>query len=476
MALFIHNTLTNSKEKFVPLVPGKVTMYVCGVTVYDDIHMGHARSMIVFDMVARYLRYCGYEVTHVTNFTDVDDKIIKRAAERGVAPLELSASYIDRYFEDAELLGINRADIYPKASECIGDIISMVQEMIDNGAAYVTDEGSVYFSVSSSKDYGRLSKRRLEDMRQSDRIRSGEKTLDENKRDPMDFALWKAAKPGECSWDSPWGQGRPGWHIECSAMIRRFLGERIDIHGGGNDLIFPHHENEIAQTEAVTHDLLASYWVHNGMIIVRGMGMSESEKMSKSKGNFFTVADVLKRFDTYTVRFYFLNAHYMSELEYSEQILEESKSALSRLVNNRDDLLSVAGKGIGGPGADDIDSYREEFKAAMDDDFNTRMAIEVLFRLARSTNRMMSESRMSSQAAADYLAFIDEVNGVLNIVPPAKTADDSSIDDVMQILIDLRAQLRKDKLYQYADLIRDRLGDAGYVLEDTKEGVKWKKI
>ncbi len=316
MSLMVHNTLTNSKEEFVTIEPGKVKMYVCGVTVYDDIHMGHARSMIVFDTVARYLRYLGYEVTHVTNFTDVDDKIIKRAAERGVEPLELSAEYIRRYFEDAEKLGINRADIYPKASECIGDIISMVQKIIDSGYGYVTEDGSVYFSVRKVKDYGKLSKRRLEDMRQSDRIQSGAKKLDENKEDPMDFAVWKAAKPGECSWDSPWGPGRPGWHIECSAMIDKFLGQQIDIHGGGNDLIFPHHENEILQTEAVTGRMLANYWMHNGMLIVRGQGMSEAEKMSKSKGNFFTVKDVASRFDPQTSRFYFLNPHYMSELEY----------------------------------------------------------------------------------------------------------------------------------------------------------------
>ncbi|MBO4348829.1 MAG: cysteine--tRNA ligase, partial [Candidatus Methanomethylophilaceae archaeon] len=276
MSLVIHNTLTNSKEEFVTVEPGKVRMYVCGVTVYDDIHMGHARSMIVFDMVARYLRYLGYDVTHVTNFTDVDDKIIKRAAERGVEPLQLSAEYIEKYFEDAAKLGINRADIYPKASECIGDIIEMVQKIIDSGFGYVTEEGSVYFSVRKVKDYGKLSKRKLDEMQQSERVQSGEKKLDENKQDPMDFAIWKAAKPGECTWDSPWGPGRPGWHIECSAMISKYLGKTIDIHGGGNDLIFPHHENEILQTEAVTGASLSNYWMHNGMLIVRGQGMSEA--------------------------------------------------------------------------------------------------------------------------------------------------------------------------------------------------------
>ena len=274
MSLRIHNTLTNSVEEFKPIEPGKVRMYVCGVTVYDDIHMGHARSMIVVDMVARYLRYSGYEVTHVTNFTDVDDKIIARAAQEGVEPLELSARYIQKYFEDSARLGINRADIYPKASECIGDIVSMVQRIIDNGYAYVAEDGSVYFDVARMGGEGRLTNRTADQMQSSGRI-----AADPYKRNPQDFAVWKAAKPGEVSWDSPWGKGRPGWHIECSAMIYRYLGEQIDIHGGGNDLIFPHHENEILQTEAVTGKPLANYWMHNGMLQVKGHGMSKEEKM-----------------------------------------------------------------------------------------------------------------------------------------------------------------------------------------------------
>ena len=275
MSLMIHNTLTNSEEEFVTVEPGKVKMYVCGVTVYDDIHMGHARSMIVFDVVARYLRYLGYDVTHVTNFTDVDDKIIIRAAKEGVEPLELSRRYIDRYFEDAQKLGINRADIYPKASECIPDIIAMVRDIIDRGFAYPAADGSVYFSVAKVQEYGKLSGRKLEDMRSTGRIES-----DPNKRDPMDFALWKGAKEGEISWPSPWGEGRPGWHIECSAMIRKYLGDEIDIHGGGNDLVFPHHENEILQSEAATGRPLSRYWMHNGMLQVKGVGNSKEEKMS----------------------------------------------------------------------------------------------------------------------------------------------------------------------------------------------------
>ena len=472
----IHNTLTNSKEEFVTIEPGKVKMYVCGVTVYDDIHMGHARSMIVFDTVARYLRYLGYEVTHVTNFTDVDDKIITRAAKEGVEPLELSARYIDRYFEDAAKLGINRADIYPKASESIGDIISMVQRIIENGFGYVTDDGSVYFAVDKVQDYGRLTNQRLEDMESSGRVQ-----LDGQKRNPMDFAVWKAAKPGECTWDSPWGPGRPGWHIECSAMIEKHLGEQIDIHGGGNDLIFPHHENEILQTEAVTGKPLSNYWMHNGMLQVKGHGMSKEEKMSKSLGNFFTVKDVAKKFDTHTIRFYFLNTHYMSPLVYGEDMLEEARSALGRLVNNYRELVSyVRNAPEGDAGSDDccdlIEGYRSAFRDAMDDDFNTRQAIEVMFQIARATNRAMGEKTLTRRAAERHIALIDEFNGILNIIPQDDGADDGTLDSVMDILIDLRAQLRKDKRYDLADMIRDRLKESGIALEDSSDGAKWKRI
>lgn len=477
MSLMIHNTLTDSKQEFVTIEPGKVKMYVCGVTVYDDIHMGHARSMIVFDTVARYLRYLGYDVTHVTNFTDVDDKIITRAAKEGIEPLELSRRYIDRYFEDARKLGINRADIYPKASECIGDIINMVQKIIDNGFAYVTSDGSVYFSVDKVEDYGRLTNQKLENM-----SNQGRQVLnDEEKRNPMDFAVWKAAKPGECSWDSPWGKGRPGWHIECSAMIDKYLGEQIDIHGGGNDLIFPHHENEILQTEAVTGKPLSNYWMHNGMLQVKGHGMSKEEKMSKSLGNFFTVKDVAEKFDTQTIRFYFLNTHYMSPLVYGEDMLEEARNANGRLVNNYRELLSyVKTAPEGDADADDccdlIEGYRQAFRDAMDDDFNTRQAIEVLFQMARATNKAMGEKILSKKAAQRHIDLIDEFNEILNIIPQDDGADDGTLDDVMDILIDLRAELRKNKMYDLADMIRDRLKESGIALEDSSDGAKWKRI
>lgn len=471
MTLRIHNTLTNSDEEFRPIEPGKVKMYVCGVTVYDDIHMGHARSMIVFDMVARYLRYSGYEVTHVTNFTDVDDKIINRAAEEGVDPLELSARYIDRYFEDTKKLGLNRADFYPKASECISDIISMVQRIIDNGFAYVADDGSVYFEVGKVKDYGRLTNQSIDSLRSSGRI-----AADPYKRDPMDFAVWKAAKPGEISWDSPWGKGRPGWHIECSAMIYRYLGEMIDIHGGGNDLIFPHHENEILQTEAVTGKPLANYWMHNGMLQVKGHGMSKEEKMSKSLGNFFTVKDVLAKYSTGTVRFYFLNTHYMSPLVYGEDMLQEAEAALGKLVNNYRELqayIRTAPEGACDEAT--IDSYRARFKEAMDADFNTREAIGVMFEMARESNIAISSSSMTVTTAEAWISLLREFDTVLGILPDdGETGED--LDSVMGILIDLRQELRKRKMYDLADMIRDRVKDAGFSLEDSSEGAKWKRI
>ena len=471
MSLRIHNTLTNSLEEFKPIEPGRVRMYVCGVTVYDDIHMGHARSMIVFDMVARYLRYRGYEVTHVTNFTDVDDKIIARATQEGVEPLELSARYIQRYFEDSAKLGINRADLYPKASECIGDIISMVQRIIDNGYGYAAPDGSVYFDVSKVEDYGRLTNQSVDQLQSSGRI-----AADPNKRNPLDFAVWKAAKPGEVSWDSPWGRGRPGWHIECSAMIYRYLGEQIDIHGGGNDLIFPHHENEILQTEAVTGKPLANYWMHNGMLQVKGHGMSKEEKMSKSLGNFFTVKDVLAKYDTRTVRFYFLNTHYMSPLVYGEDMLAEAEAALGRLVNNYRELQSYVRRAPEGD-ADSaaVEGYKEAFVAAMDNDFNTREAIGVMFEMASASNRAMSEGTMTSGTALEWMALLREFDSVLGILPEdAETGEE--LDSVMSILIDLRQELRKRKMYDLADMVRDRVKEAGFSLEDSAEGARWKRF
>ena len=469
--MVIHNTLTNKKEEFVPIEKGKVKMYVCGVTVYDDIHMGHARSMIVFDMVAKYLRYRGYDVTHVTNFTDVDDKIITRAAEKGMEPLELSKMYIDRYFQEIEKLGIGRADIYPKASESMGDIIEMCKEIIDNGYGYVTSDGSVYFSVEKAKSFGCLTNKTLKDMMSTGRIAN-----DEQKRNPLDFAIWKAAKPGEISWDSPWGKGRPGWHIECSAMIRHHLGKRIDIHGGGNDLIFPHHENEILQTEAVTGEPLANYWMHNGMLQVKGKGMTKEEKMSKSLGNFFRVCDVAERYDRQTIRFYFLSTHYMSPLIYGEEGFELASSALKRIWNNYRELQAYARDSDGIDDADElIASSKDDFIDAMDDDFNTPDAIKVFFNVATASNKMIADRSLSKKGAENIMEMLRGFDKVFGILPEDESSDDS-MDSVMQILMDVRTELRKRKAYDLADMIRDRLTDAGIQLEDSSDGMKWKKI
>jgi len=469
--LVIHNTLTNKKEEFVPIEKGKVKMYVCGVTVYDDIHMGHARSMIVFDMVAKYLRYKGYEVTHVTNFTDVDDKIIIRAAERGMEPLELSKMYIDKYFQEIEKLGIGKADIYPKASESMDDIIGMCKEIIDNGYGYVTPDGSVYFSVEKAKSFGCLTNKTLDDMMSTGRIAN-----DEQKRNPLDFAVWKAAKPGEISWDSPWGKGRPGWHIECSAMIRHYLGDRIDIHGGGNDLIFPHHENEILQTEAVTGEPLANYWMHNGMLQVKGKGMTKEEKMSKSLGNFFRVCDVAERYNRQTIRFYFLGTHYMGPLVYGEEGFELASSSLKRIWNNYRELQAYARDCDGDDDATDlIASSKDDFTNAMDDDFNTPDAIKVFFNVATASNKMIAERTLSKKGAEDIMDMLKGFDKVFGILPDDEASDDS-MDSVMQILMDVRTELRKRKAYDLADMIRDRLTDAGIQLEDSSEGMKWKKI
>lgn len=468
MSLFIYNTLTNKKEKFVPIEEGKVKMYVCGVTVYDDIHMGHARSMIVFDMIARYLRYKGYNVTHVTNFTDVDDKIIERAAQNNISSLELSKRYIDEYFEDIKNLGINKADIYPKASESISDIVSIVQSIIDNGFGYVTDDGTVYFSVNKVKNYGRLTNHKLEDLKSSGRIIS-----DNQKMDIKDFAIWKAAKFGEISWDSPWGKGRPGWHIECSAMIKRYLGDTIDIHGGGNDLIFPHHENEILQTEAATGKKLANYWIHNGMLQVKGIGTSKNEKMSKSLSNFFSVKDVAKKYNSQEIRFFFFNTHYMSPLVYGEEQIERSSVALKRLWNNFRELQAYIKNAKGSDDAQElISTFRKEFTDAMDDDFNTCVAIKVFFNMARSVNKIIAEGTLSKKGAENIFSLMKEFDTVLGILPLDNKNND--LDTILDILIDVRVELRNKKLYDLADMIRDRLMEADIQLEDSKEATKWK--
>ncbi len=464
VALKIFNTLSKQEEEFVPIEGNKVKMYVCGVTVYDDIHMGHARSIIVFDMIDKYLRYRGYDVTHLTNFTDVDDKIINRAAETGMDPLQLSRNYIDRYLEDVDRLGVRRADAYPKASENIQQIISMIEKIIANGYGYAAEDGSVYFSVEAVSDYGRLTGQKLEDMQAGARV-----DVNEAKRNPYDFALWKAAKPGEISWSSPWGEGRPGWHIECSAMCTEYLGETIDIHGGGNDLIFPHHENEILQSEAANKKPLARYWIHNGMLQV------QDAKMSKSLKNFFTLRDVMEKYSKEEIRFYVLSAHYRGPQVYSEAALDEAAASLKRITNLVRELRNPAGKLSGSNDAEDIASnFREKFIESMDQDFNSRAAISEIFELVREANRLLSSGELSSKGAENILSAFSEMDSVFGILPESKTEDDS--EDLIQILIDVRNDLRKLKQYALADSIRDRLKECGIELQDSAEGVKWIRI
>jgi len=463
MALQVYNTLSKRVEEFKPIKPGHVTMYICGVTVYDDIHMGHARSMIVFDMIARYLRYRGYQVLHATNFTDVDDKIINRANDLGVPPLELSSKYIERYFQEVDALGIRRADRYPKASEYIQKIIELVQAIEAKGHAYRTADGSVYFSMDSVTDYGKLSGMKLEELKAGARV-----DVCDDKRNPMDFALWKGAKPGEISWPSPWGAGRPGWHIECSAMCME-MGETIDIHGGGNDLIFPHHENEILQSESVTGKPLAKYWLHNGMLQV------EETKMSKSLKNFFTVKQVLAAHTKEEVRFYLLNTHYRGPLSYSDGALEEAAVSLARINNTYLGLKAALSNATGDQDAKAlVEDARAAYIEHMDNDFNSRAALSVIFELVRETNRLQTEGSLSKEGARNILAFLDEVDEVFGIMPHASSGPDM-MDGVMQVLIELRKELRKRKMYDLADAVRDKLAAQGIKLEDTAEGAKWKR-
>ncbi|MDD1765611.1 MAG: cysteine--tRNA ligase [Methanomassiliicoccales archaeon] len=443
----------------------KIKMYVCGVTVYDDIHMGHARHIVVFDMIVRYLRYKGYGVTHVTNFTDVDDKIINRSRELGVPALDLSKTYIDRYFNEIEMLGVRRADMYPKASEFIPQIVDMVKRIEAAGYAYATEDGSVYFSMDKVSEYGRLSGMKIEELLAGARI-----SVDENKRNPMDFALWKAAKPGEISWPSPWGQGRPGWHIECSAMCMNLLGDTVDIHGGGNDLIFPHHENEILQSWSVTHKPLANYWIHNGMLQI------QEEKMSKSLKNFFTVRQILSEFTKEDLRFFILNTHYRGPLNFSEIAVEEAAASLRRLHNTYDALKKSMESARGDDDALElVEKARQNFFSSMDDDFNSRAAISDIFDLVRETNRLLTDGGLSPKGAKNIVDFLEETDQVLGILPGKQERQDVS-SEIIQVLMELRQELRNRRLFDLADDIRNKLLQRGIELEDTTEGTKWRRI
>ncbi len=455
----IFNTMTRKKDEFIPVEAGKAKIYACGPTVYNFFHIGNARPFIIFDTLRRYLEYSGLEVTFVQNFTDVDDKMIARANEEHVTLKELGERFIAEYYKDAQGLGIRPATVHPKATEHIGDIINLVSSLIEKGHAYEVD-GDVYFDVSSYSGYGKLSGQSLDDLKAGARI-----DVAEVKRNPEDFALWKAAKPGEDSWDSPWGKGRPGWHIECSAMSMRYLGETIDIHGGGQDLIFPHHENEIAQSEAATGKPFARYWMHNGYINV------DNEKMSKSKGNFFTVRDIAQKYDLKVVRLFMLSAHYRNPINFSEELIMQAASAMARIKNCRDNLKHIAS--TGGTTAVDVEkdtcALEEHFRQAMDDDLNTAEAIGAIFEYIHDIN-LAFERGGDTKSAEQALAALDKVLDVLGLVPQEETIPDKVIELVQQ-----RQAARAARDYAAADALREKITALGYEVKDTPEGAKINK-
>lgn len=462
----LYNSMTRAKEEFVPITPGQVTMYSCGPTVYNYFHIGNARPFITFDVLRRYLEYRGYEVKFVQNFTDIDDKVIRRANEEGVSFDQVAERYIQEYFTDARGLGIREATVHPRATENIDAIIELVSTLIDKGYAYAVD-GDVYFRARKFEDYGKLSKQPLEDLEAGARI-----GVDERKEDAIDFALWKAAKPGEPSWDSPWGKGRPGWHIECSAMANRFLGKTIDIHSGGVDLTFPHHENEIAQSEAANGCCFANYWLHNAFLNI------DNHKMSKSAGNFFTVRDAAEAYGYPAIRFFMLSAHYRSPLNYAKESLEQAQTALTRLATARENLEFLSQNGAEGgmtaqeaQAAQGLDTYRDKFIQAMDDDLNTADAIAAIFELVREVNTLTAGAPTRA-FAQECLRRFDELTGVLGLLGETEQSD---LDAEIQGLIDARQAARKAKNFAEADRIRDDLAARGILLEDTPQGVKWRK-
>lgn len=464
----LYNTMAGKKEEFVTQEPGKVKMYACGPTVYNYFHVGNARCFVVFDMLRRYFEYRGYEVKFVQNFTDIDDKVIRRANEEGVTYSDIAKRYIDEYFVDAKGLGVRPATVHPLATDNIDMIIEIVSELVKKGHAYPVN-GDVYFRTRSFKDYGKLSGMPIEDLESGARI-----DVSEQKEDPLDFALWKAAKPGEPAWSSPWGMGRPGWHIECSAMVRRFLGDTIDLHCGGQDLIFPHHENEIAQSECCTGKTFARYWLHNGYINI------DNRKMSKSLGNFFTVREIAEQYGYLPIRFFILSSHYRSPINFSREIIEQAKAALDRIFNCADALdfyLKNAPAEALRPGEEALvekfRSARTALVTAMDDDFNTGGAIAAIFDLVRELNAALNgETPASSAAMAEGKAVLDELTTLFGFVRETG-ADDAFIAEIEEAIA-ARAAAKKAKNYAEADRIRAALLERGVVLEDTPQGTKYK--
>ncbi len=465
----IYNTLSKRKEEFVPLEEGKVKMYVCGPTVYNLIHIGNARPMIVFDTVRRYMEHKGYEVNYVSNFTDVDDKIIKKAIEEGVDASVISERYIAECKKDMEAMNIKPATTHPKATEEICGMLDMIGTLIEKGHAYAAPDGTVYFRTRSFKDYGKLSHKNLDDLQGGNR--SLLVTGEDQKEDPLDFVLWKPKKEGEPYWESPWCQGRPGWHIECSVMSKKYLGEEIDIHGGGEDLVFPHHENEIAQSEAASGKPFAKYWMHNAFLNI------DNKKMSKSAGNFFTVRDISEKYDLQVLRFFMLSAHYRSPLNFSAELMEAAQNGYDRIVTSVSNLNFLLQNAAGEMTeeekklAKEAEGFIAKFDEAMDDDFNTADAIAAIFELVKfaNTNAKEGSSKAFVQALKDEIVTLSDICGLI------VEKKEEMLDDDIEALIAERQAARKEKNFKRADEIRDELLAKGIILEDTREGVKWKR-
>nr|WP_314462540.1 cysteine--tRNA ligase [uncultured Clostridium sp.] len=465
----IFNTLSRQKEEFIPLEAGKVKMYVCGPTVYNLIHIGNARPMIVFDTVRRYFEYKGYDVNFVSNFTDVDDKIIKKAIEEGIDADTVSKRYIEECKKDMEAMNVKPATKNPLATEEICGMLDMIKDLIDSGHAYAAKDGTVYFRTKSFEEYGKLSHKNLEDLQSG--FRELKVTGEEEKEDPSDFVLWKPKKEGEPYWESPWCDGRPGWHIECSVMSKKYLGDQIDIHAGGEDLIFPHHENEIAQSEAANGKEFAKYWMHNAFLNI------DNKKMSKSLGNFFTVRDISEKYDLQVLRFFMLSAHYRSPLNFSADLMESSKNGLERILTAVEKLksLKAAAKTEGLLKKEDrglVDALVEKYETAMDDDFNTADAISAIFELVK-----LSNSTTDEESSLEYVSLLkDTIEKLCDILGIITEKEEVILAEEIEAMIAARQQARKDKDFALADEIRGKLLDQGIVLEDTREGVKWKRI
>ena len=467
MTIRLYNSKTNQKEDFMPLEAGKVGIYCCGPTVYNYIHLGNARPLVVFDTIRRYFTYRGYKVNFVQNFTDVDDKIINRSHDENITAEAVTKKYIAAYFEDSGKLNVLKADTHPKVTEHMSEIIKMIEDIIANGHAYVA-EGDVYFSVHSLQSYGELSGRNIDDMRAGARVIPGD-----IKRDPMDFALWKAAKPGEPCWQSPWGEGRPGWHIECSAMSCKYLGETFDIHGGGQDLIFPHHENEIAQSKAAHGGDFARYWLHNGFITIN------EEKMSKSLGNFFLLRDILAKFPGDVVRYYLLATHYRSPIDFSDDKLHAAAKSLERIRNSQRLLKEYAARAAAGDATITAlcDGARAAFIEAMDDDFNTALAISEIFNFCRELNSAIAAETLTKADVELATALFGEFDAVLGMInEPEEEKQDGREEALLQLIIKIRGEARAAKNWAVADAIRDGLKEIGIAIEDTPNGARWKNI